>query len=153
MAKYKFLLTTLLKLRMARRDQTRIALAEAFRAEQVLAERIAEVTKEQAELREMQRTAAAEKYLDVVRLLEAQRYEFVLKAEEQQLARQQALLATETERRRLTVVEADREVKALELLNERQRGEHLKNTRREETKELDEAAMVRQSRGETAVAS
>ncbi len=153
MAKYQFRLTTLLKLRKARRDQTRIALAEAFRAEQVLAARIAEVTKQLFELRELQRAATAETYLDVARLLEAQRYEVVLKAEEQQLAKQQALLSTETERRRLTVVEADREVKALELLSERQRTEHLKDQRRGETKELDEAAMMRQSRNETGVAT
>jgi flagellar export protein FliJ len=77
----------------------------------------------------------------------------LLKASEQQLARQQALLSVETERRRLALVETDRDVKALELLKERQHNEHLKEERRRDTKELDEAAIVRQSRSETAVAT
>ena len=38
MAKYKFRLNTLQKVREAHRDQQRASLAEAFRAEQVLAE-------------------------------------------------------------------------------------------------------------------
>ena len=43
MAKYKFRLETLQKVREARRDEHRTSLAEAFRAEQVLAESRAEL--------------------------------------------------------------------------------------------------------------
>lgn len=153
MTKFKFRLATLLKLREARRDQARTALAEAFLAEQVLAEQMADIAQQQAALLALQRAAAAEKYLNIGRLLEAQRHELLLEASEQQLTRQQSLLLVETERRRLALVEADRDVKALELLKDRQHNEHSKEERRRETKELDEAAIVRQSRSETAVAT
>jgi flagellar export protein FliJ len=143
MAKYKFRLGTLQKVREAHRDQQRASLAEAFRAEQVLAENRAEIAAEEQRLREMQRAAASEKYLDVNRLLEAQRYDLLLKAQSQELAKQAVLLSAETERRRQAVVEADRDVRALELLDEKHRRAHDREAERAEMKRLDEAATVR----------
>ena len=123
MAKYKFRLETLQKVREATRDEHRASLAEAFRAEQMLAESRAEVAAEAESLRALQRSASAGRYLDVNRLLEAQRYELLLKARSQELAKQAILLAAETERRRQILVEADRDVRVLELLDERHRRE------------------------------
>ncbi|HEX5472676.1 MAG TPA: hypothetical protein VFW73_12370 [Lacipirellulaceae bacterium] len=143
MAKYKFRLETLQKMREARRDQQRASLAEAYRAEQILAENRAELAAEEEVLRELQRAVASERYLNVSRLLEAQRYDLLLKAQSQELAKQAILLAAETERRRQMLVEADREVRALELLDERNRQAHARNEQRKETKRLDEAANVR----------
>ena len=141
MAKYKFRLETLEKLRVARRDQQRVALAEAFRAEQVLEARRAEIRNEQQTIRAMQRSASAEPYLNLNRLLDAQRYELVLKAREIELTNLSAMLSTEIERRRLALVEADREVRVLELLDERGRRAHRKELARLETRELDEIAL------------
>jgi flagellar export protein FliJ len=118
-------------------------LAEAFRAEQVLAENRAQLVVEEQELRKLQRSATAGQYLDVNRLLEAQRYELLLKAQSQELAKQALLLAAETERRRQTLVEADRDVRVLELLDERHSDAHNRDEQRAETKRLDEAANVR----------
>jgi flagellar export protein FliJ len=101
---------------------------------------------EQAELRALQRSAAGGQFLDVNRLLEAQRYELVLKARGQEIANQRALLETETERRRQALVEADREVRAMDLLDERQRREHQRKARRAEHKQLDETAAQRHLR-------
>ena len=143
MPKYKFRLETLHKLRSARRDQERASLADAFRAEQVLAEHRAAVTAEKLALRGLQRSATAGRYVDVNQLLEAQRYDLVLKTREAELTRQSELLAVETERRRQAVVEADREVRVLELLDERRRREHHRQQQRAETKALDEAALNR----------
>src|SRR3954449_3398715 len=143
MAKYKFRLNTLQKVREAHRDQQRASLAEAFRAEQVLAENQAQLVVEELELRELQRSAADGQYLDVNRLLEAQRYELLLKAQGQELAKQAILLAAEAERRRQTLVEADREVRVLELLDERHRRAHDRDEQRAETKRLDDVATVR----------
>jgi flagellar FliJ protein len=143
MAKYKFRLNTLQRVREAHRDQQRGALAEAFRAEQVLAENRAELVLEEQSLRELQRSATAGQYLDVNRLLEAQRYELLLKAQSQELAKQAILLAVETERRRQTLVEADREVRVLDLLDERHHRAHISEEQRAETKRLDETATVR----------
>src|SRR4029079_247 len=143
MAKYKFRLETLQKVREAHRDQQRASLAEAFRAEQVLAENQAQLVAEERELRELQRSATDGQYLDDNRLLEAQRYELLLKAQSQELAKQAILLNAETERRRQILVEADREVRVLELLDERHRETHARDERREETKRLDDVATVR----------
>jgi flagellar FliJ protein len=144
MAKYKFRLATLQKVREARRIQQRQALAEAFRAEEVLAESRAALTAEEVEIRALQRSASAGKYLDINRLLEAQRYELLLKARGQELAKQAMLLAAETERRRKLLVEADRDVRVLELLDERHRREHDRRKQRMEHRILDEVAQNQQ---------
>ncbi len=143
MAKYQFRLQTLHKVREAHRDEQRAALAEAFRAEQVLAENRAQLMIEKQELRELQRSATNGQYMDVNRLLEVQRYELLLKAQSQELAKQAVLLSAETERRRQQLVEADREVRVLEMLDERNRRAHALEAQRAETKRLDEAATVR----------
>ena len=140
MAKYRFRLETLQKVREARRDEHRASMAEAFRAEQVLAESRADLIVEANEVRELQRSATVGKYLDVNKILEAQRYELLLKARSQELAKQAILLAAETERRRQILVESDRDVRALELLDERHRREFNTNQQRTETKQLDEVA-------------
>src|SRR4051794_10285425 len=143
MAKYRFRLETLQKVREARRDQHRASLADAYRAEQIVAENRAQITAEEEALRELRRSAADGRYLNVNRLLEAQRYELLLKAQGQELAKQAVLLAAESERRRQTLVEADREVRVLELLDERHRQAHDRQQQRADTKRLDEAAAVR----------
>jgi flagellar protein FliJ len=143
MSKYRFRLETLQKVREARRDEHRAALAETFRAEQALAESRAELSAEAEALRTLQRSASAGRYLDVNKLLEAQRYELLLKARSQELAKQAVLLAAETERRRQILVESDREVRVLELLDERHRQEFDVEQQRLETRQLDEVATVR----------
>jgi flagellar export protein FliJ len=143
MARYKFRLETLRKVRVAARNQRRAALAEAFRAADVLAAQRLELAAEEGELRDVQRSAAAGRYLDVNRLLEAQRYELLLKSRSEELSKQSVLLAAETERRRQTLVEADRDVRVLELLDERKRREHDRQQARLETRQLDESALVK----------
>jgi flagellar FliJ protein len=140
MAKYRFRLATVQKVREARRDRERAALAEAFRAEQVLADRRAELSIEAVELLKLQRSAMASPTLDVNRLLEAQRYELVLKSRGMELAKQEAMLAAETERRRQQLIEADRDVRVLERLDERHLQEHRRRAMRAEVKQLDEVA-------------
>lgn len=152
MAKYRFRLETLQKVREAHRDQQRASLAEAFRAEQVLAEKRAQLAIEEQAMRELKRLATEGQYLDVNRLVEAQRYELVLKAQSQELAKQAMLLAAETERRRQILVEADREVRALELLDERHQRAHAIEEQRADTKRLDEAALQRWGFGRSGLA-
>jgi flagellar export protein FliJ len=143
MARYTFRLNSLQRVREARRDEQRVSLAEAFRAEQILAENRAEVAAELESLRTLQRTATAEKYLNVNQLLEAQRYELLLKARSQELTKQAILLSAETERRRQNLVEADREVRVLEMLDARHHTEFIKEQQRMDTKQLDDIATQR----------
>ena len=143
MAKYKFRLETLQKVREARRDEHRASLAESFRAEQVLAESRAEVAAETEAMRAIQRAATVERYLDVNKLLDAQRYELLLKARSEELAKQAVLVAAESERRRQVLVESDREVRVLEKLDDRHREAFAEREQQKETKQLDEAAAIR----------
>jgi flagellar protein FliJ len=146
MPRYKFRLETLRKVRQARRDERRVALAEAFQAGELLEQRHADLAAEQSELRALQQSAVNEQVLDVNRLLEAQRYELVLKARGQEIANQRALLETETKRRRQALVESDRDVRALDLLDERHRREYQRQALRAEHKQLDEVAAQRHIR-------
>ena len=143
MAKYKFRLETLQKVREARRDEHRASLAESFRAEQVLAESRAEVAAETEAMRAIQRAATVERYLDVNKLLDAQRYELLLKARSEELAKQAVLVAAESERRRQVLVESDRAVRVLEKLDDRHREAFAEREQQKETKQLDEAAAIR----------
>jgi flagellar FliJ protein len=143
MAKYKFRLKTLQKVRETRRDEHRASLADAFRAEQVLAETRAELVIEADALRTLQRSATEGQYTNVNQLLEAQRYELLLKARSQELGKQALLLAAETERRRQLLVESDREVRVLERLDERRHSEFTRETERQATQQLDEIATSR----------
>lgn len=146
MARFKFRLETLHKMRVARRDQCRVALAEAYRAEEIVQGRRAELLRERETIIEMQRKAATEPFLDVNRLLEAQRYELVLKVQDQDFLKQEILLAAEIERRREALIESDREVRVLELLEEKQRSAYRRQNERRETKRLDEVASIIQIR-------
>lgn len=142
MSKYRFRLETLAKLRIAQRDQHRAALADGYRAEQILAEQRTALAEEAAAVRELQRTALAAPYANVSQLVESQRYALVVHARQQMLQDQAARLAVEVERRRLALVEADRAVRALEKLDERRHDEHRQHQARVAQKELDEVASV-----------
>ncbi|MEX2091762.1 MAG: flagellar FliJ family protein [Pirellulales bacterium] len=146
MSKYRFRLETLEKLRIAQRDQHRAALADGYHAEQILTDQRAALAAEAAALRESQRVVLASPRLDVNQLVEAQRYDMVLHAQQQQLKDQAARLAVEVERRRLAVVEADRAVRVLDKLDERRRAEHRKQQERLEHRLLDEVASTRHRR-------
>ncbi len=140
MAKFRFRLTTLQKLREAHRDEMRTKLGEAYLAERMLAEQIKEVHKEVALLQERQRSRLQSTSTDVNLLLDAQRYRAVLRGQLESMKEQSQLLATETEKRRQTLVEADQEVQVLDKLKERQLEEHRKKQMRAEVKMLDEVA-------------
>ena len=143
MAKYRFRLETLEKLRSAERDERRVALADGYRAEQILNEQRQAVADESAALREAQRHLLASPYLDVNQVMESQQYDTILHAQAKVLGDQAHRLAVEVERRRLAVVEADRAVRVLDKLDERRRAEHRKAQQRTEHRELDEIASTR----------
>lgn len=139
---FRFRLETLLRLRLAERDQRRADLAKALRAEELL--RGEERTLEEQQLaaasraRDLKSPGAA----NVDALLDTHRYEIVLAAQRRQLKQQLAQVEAETERRRLAVVEADRQLRVLEKLRQRQAAAWRKEAERQETKQFDEIAVV-----------
>lgn len=143
MSKFQFRLATLVKLREAARDERRAALAEAQRALDLLDQRLAGNRQEQVELKQLCKSVTTPGQVNVDRLLDAQRYEAVLLAEAQRLTQQQATIAAECERRREALVAADREVKTLEKLRDKQLARWQQAADRTEQKQFDEIASRR----------
>lgn len=140
MAKFHFRLATLQKLRELHRDELRAKLAQAVQANQILEEQLAHVETEIKDLQNLRRQSVQSSQVNVDPLLEAQRYHNVLLSQQATMHEQSRLLLAEIERRRQSVVEADRQVKVLEKLHERQCEEYRRSELRAETKVLDEVA-------------
>jgi flagellar FliJ protein len=143
MARFRFRLQTLRRLREIHRDEQRSRLATAYEAERILEERRKALSAKAQDLAGLQRQMMRGGAVDVNQLLTAQRYHFALEAQARTLADQAAKLAEEVERRRQAVVEADREVRVLDKLEQRQRRQHREAAERAETKMLDEVATNR----------
>jgi flagellar FliJ protein len=140
MAEFKFRLATLLRLREATRDERRAELAEAYRADDQLSEHLDRLQRELGRLQAQCRRAAGPGTVDVDRLVESQRYEVTLRARQSRLTGQRQAIAEEIDRRRQALVAADRDVRLLEKLREKQARRHRQEEHRRETKELDEVA-------------
>ena len=147
MAKFKFRLATLQKLREAHRDEMRTKLAEAYQAERLLGERVDAIHAEEEGLKDLQRYALTAESTDVNQLLNTQRYAAVLKSELNTIREQSKLLAAEIEKRRQALVAADQQVRVLEKLHERQLHAHRRQAVRLETRVMDEIASRHQEVG------
>jgi len=143
MPRFRFRLQTLRRLREIHRDEQRSRLATAYEAERILAEQREANAHEAAALAQAQRQLMQQGALDVNQLLTSQRYQLALEAQSRTFAEQALKLAEEVERRRKAVVEADREVRVLDKLEERQRRQHRESAERAEMKRLDEVAVMR----------
>ena len=143
MARFNFRLQTLRRLREIHRDEQRGRLATAYEAERILEGQRESVVVETAALVDSQRQLMQQGSLDVNGLLTSHRYRMELEAQLRALAAQAANLAEEVERRRQTLVEADREVRVLDKLEERKQQQHREASLRAETKVLDEVASTR----------
>jgi flagellar protein FliJ len=142
MARFKFRMATLLKLREATRDERRTELAQAYRADEVLGENLEQVRTELIALEDRCRKAAGPGTIDIDRLIEAQRYEIILKVQQRNLNEQRGRLAAEIERRRVALLAANREVRVLEKLREHQIEQHNQAENRLDIKRLDEVARL-----------
>ena len=142
MSKFKFRLATLLRLRAVTCDERRAALADADRVDELLRQRLAATAAEVARLKDRCRGAAAPGEVDVDRLVQGQRYELVLKDQEGQLRRQRETVGVEIQHRRQALLEADREVRTLEKLRDKQAEQHRYEEGRQEAKRLDEVAQL-----------
>ena len=142
MSSFRFRLETLLRLRLADRDLRRQELAKAQRAEDTLLGQADTLAREQNDVQELSRKLASPGAADVDRLIASHRYELVLRARSQQLVNQIEQVRGEVERRRQVLVEADRQVRVLEKLRDRQQAAHQARAEKFEQKQLDEQAMI-----------
>jgi flagellar protein FliJ len=139
---FHFRLQTLLRLRIAERDQRRTELAKAIRAEEMLRTELRKLGGERAEAAQRGRNLKLPGAANVDALLQTHRYELVLAAQSRQLESQIAQVQVESERRRQVLVEADRQVRVLEKLRERQAAAHRREADRQEAKQLDEIGVL-----------
>ena len=146
MAKFRFRLATLLRLREAARDDRRAQLAEAYRADEIIARQEQGLATELIELEKQTRRAAAPGHLDVDRLLEVRRYDLIVRSQQQHVRQQRQAVQAEIERRREALVDADRRVRVLEKLRQKQSERHRQEETRQEIKQLDETASRRSVR-------
>ena len=146
MSKFKFRLATLLRLREVAQDQRRADLAEAYRVDDLLQEQLDLMTGQRRALVERCREAVGPGTVDVDRLVEAQRFELTLNAQCKHIEGQREKVTEEIERRRQALVGANREVRVLEKLREKQTRRHRREENRRETKSLDEVAVLRAAR-------
>lgn len=142
MNKFQFQFETLKRLREAARDERRGHLAEALRAEEILSERMREINT-QVEAFASQFKLPKSGVLHVDHILEGQRYELLLRSELKTLEAQQEQVEAEITNRREALTEADREVRVLEKLSERQEKSHRQEQMRREQRDLDEVASQR----------
>lgn len=141
MPQFQFRLATLLRLREAAREERRTQLAEALRLVDQLRARQQEIEELVRETKRLQTPAAGA--LDADRLLNATRYEVVLRAEQRSLQLQEVSVQSEVEKRREALVDANREVRSLELLREKQKEAHQAEEEARARKEMDEIAARR----------
>jgi flagellar export protein FliJ len=143
MARFRFRLETLRRLRERNRDELRVRLADAYQAEQILAEQRAALAAESAALAETRRRLTAAGAVNVTRLIETQRYQLLLEAQARAQAEQAARLAEEVDVRRQAAIEADCQVRVLDKLYDRRRDQHRLAEQAAEAKRLDEVAATR----------
>jgi flagellar FliJ protein len=142
MSPFRFRLETLLRMRLMERDQRRAELAKALRAEALLRQQQHALRVDRAQLVGQSRQLKAPGTANVEALLHTHRYELVLVAQERQLSAQLVQIEAETERRRLLLVEADRQVRVLEKLRDRQSLAWRQQDERLQTKQFDEMAVL-----------
>jgi flagellar FliJ protein len=139
---FHFHLQTLLRVRLAERDERRAEFAKALRAEAVLREEEEKLIAQQAEQAVMARKLKSPGAANIDALLETHRYEAVLAGQRRRLAEQIVQVQAETERRRVALVEADRQVRVLEKLRERRAAAWQRQAEKKEAKQLDEQAVL-----------
>lgn len=145
MARFNFRLATLLKIREAARDERRLQLAQAYQADAVLQGQQQELAESLAQLEREHREASSPGEIHVDRLLQTQRHEMLIRAQIGHVAKQREAVAEEIERRRAVLAEANRQVKVLENLRQRQFQRHQEEENRGQVKLMDEVAARRAS--------
>lgn len=140
MGKFTFRLATLLRVRENDRRRCRAELAQARRADAILARRQEQLNRRRDELRARCREAAGPGRLDVETLVELGRHNKRLAAQEDELRQQRQVAMEEINRRRAALVVADHGVQVLQKLEAKRRDQHDQHETRRDIKKLDEIA-------------
>ena len=146
MRAFQFRLQTLQRIREQLRDAAQRQLAEAEQRRTELQQCEQDVRGELQGLETHMRKAISKPAVDVDRVMDGHRHQISLQARLAELDQAIAKANEEVAQCRHKLVEADRDVKVLEKLHERQLEAHTKQLAAHEAKLLDEAAAIRASR-------
>lgn len=139
MARFEFRLKALLEVRAAERDAQRSQLAELLAAEERLRAHQATVAAELERALSAHGEAVARGHLDIDRLQAAQAFEQSLRNELLVLVRRQQDLDRLVSEQQELLVEAQRQVRVLEKLRDRQHQQYLAAQQSAQWRALDEA--------------
>lgn len=140
MAEFHFRLAAVLRIREQERDEKRQELIQAVTARDILEQHRQGLEEERRILGEKLRQSLAQGKIDADQMLAWRRYEMLLNVQREQVQKQIETVEQEIEKRQAVLREANRAVKALELLRDRQMEEFNRAERRKEMKRLDETA-------------
>lgn len=140
MAEFHFRLAAVLRIREQERDEKRQELIQAVTARDILEQHRQGLEEERRILGKKLRRSLAQGKIDADQMLAWRRYEMLLNVQREQVQKQIEAVEQEIEKRQAVLREANRAVKALELLRDRQIQEFNRAERRKEMKRLDETA-------------
>jgi flagellar FliJ protein len=143
MSQFHFRLIILLKLRENERQERQVELAQALEAERIMKDEVESIAAEIAAAKAQVRAALSGGDIPVDSLLELQRYGLHLRVQSAVAAERLAHLRAEVERRRQRLVEANRQVRMLEKLREKQAEAFAFEQLRLEQKVFDEIGQKR----------
>lgn len=137
----RFRLATLLRVLEDRRDALREELAQADRALEILAEQIQGLDQSSVEVFDQIREASRGS-VDVDLLRAARRNSFAIKRQRLELVSQVEIVKEERERRRVTLMEADREVKKFERMREQWQDRVREAENKRDQSRMDEVSLI-----------
>ena len=143
MKPFKPVLQSVAQLRESAFNQARQRLAEATQAEGILGEQRSEVEAELVEMMLDRRERVHRPGGDPTALLASQRYEAALRTKLLSINEDTKKVLEEIARRQQIVAAARREVRVIELLNERAKERHKREQEKQEQRAMDEIASQR----------
>ena len=135
-----------MKIRRTTRDERQSQLARAYEAERVLEQQQVELDQQRTAIKQVSRNVSGPGTVNVETLLGVNRYELVLESQGRVLRERGQQLEAEIQKRRQSLINADRDVRVLEKLRERQQIDHGNKERRLEIKQTDDAVQRTESR-------
>jgi flagellar protein FliJ len=141
MPPFQFRLKTLLAIRQSTRQERRAQLAEGLAAERDLERARGELRQQLADQGQLFMPAGSRRAVDIERLAAEDSYRGVLRARLASLDQDASALATEIEVRQQALAEAEREVRVLDKLRERQHERFRYEQARRENNATDEVAI------------
>lgn len=143
MARFRFALQSVLKVREWERDKQRTRLRQALQRVQQVQQHAASLEEELQRTDAGLRQAARPGPLDIDHLLQLRRYRLILLRQLRQIQRQLQEELRRAEQCRVELVEADRKVRVLEKLQQRQLEQWQREQHQAETRFLDDLAACR----------